>query len=381
MAIEGPLKELNIHDVFQLLDLGRKTGVLCITSELRQNSGMVYFERGAVVAAEIRSNPHPLGTLLLRAGKIGEADLARARDMQAQGDARRLGDILVDVGAMNRRELERLVRQQVQEVIFELMNWSEGYFSFEEAAAPRANAEANVRIQSESLLMEAARRIDEWSLIETRVPHLGVVPRLASDDGGSGLIDLTPFDWQVVAAIDGARDVRGVAEALGRPEFEIARTIFGLSSTGMVELADPTRPLVHHTAPDVTQLLARAEEQLALGDVESARLVATEAVAAFPDQAAAHGVLGRVLLAGRHLQGAEEAFLEALRLEPQFAAARRLLGTTFAATGRFEEAIATWQRWRQLADRPPEELATQDAVDRLQAAARLLGDAVRGWYD
>ena len=36
MAIEGPLKELNIHDVFQLLDLGRKTGVLCVTSELRQ---------------------------------------------------------------------------------------------------------------------------------------------------------------------------------------------------------------------------------------------------------------------------------------------------------------------------------------------------------
>ena len=94
MAIEGPLKELNIHDVFQLLDLGRKTGVLCVTSELRQNSGMVYFERGAVVAAEIRSNPHPLGTLLLRNGKISEADLARARDVQSMGDTRRLGDIL-----------------------------------------------------------------------------------------------------------------------------------------------------------------------------------------------------------------------------------------------------------------------------------------------
>ena len=70
MAIEGPLKELHIHDVFQLLDLGRKTGVLCVTSELRQNSGMVYFEKGAVVAAEIRSNPHPLGTLLLPTAEL-----------------------------------------------------------------------------------------------------------------------------------------------------------------------------------------------------------------------------------------------------------------------------------------------------------------------
>jgi tetratricopeptide (TPR) repeat protein len=381
MAIEGPLKELHIHDVFQLLDLGRKTVVLCVTSELRQNSGMVYFERGAVVAAEIRSNPHPLGTLLMRNGKISEADLARARDMQTLGDTRRLGDILVDVGAINRRELERLVRQQVQEVIFELMNWSEGYFSFEESAAPRLSAEATVRIQSESLLMEAARRIDEWSRIETRVPHLGVVPRLADADSQHGLLDLTPLEWEVVASVDGARDVRALAEAVGRPEFEVARTIFGLSSTGVIQLDDPARLLVALEAPDVTHLLARAEEHLALGDVESARLVASEAVTAFPDQAAAHGVLGRVLLAGRYLDTAEEAFLEALKREPDFAAARRLLGTALAASGRYEEAIATWQRWRQLPDRPPEELALQESVDRLQAAARLLSDAVRGWYD
>ena len=71
--------------------------------------------------------------------------------MQGAGDARRLGDILVDLGAMNRRDLERLVRQQVQEVIFELMNWAEGYFSFEETSGPRTNAEASVRIPTESL--------------------------------------------------------------------------------------------------------------------------------------------------------------------------------------------------------------------------------------
>lgn len=381
MAIEGPLKELHIHDVFQLLDLGRKTGVLCVTSELRQNSGMVYFERGAVVAAEIRSNPHPLGTLLLRAGKIAEADLARARALQGAGDGRRLGDILVDLGAMNRRDLERLVRQQVQEVIFELMNWSEGYFSFEETAGPRTSAEASVRIPTESLLMEAARRIDEWSRIEAKVPHLGVVPRFADADSQHGMLDLTPFEWEVIATVDGVRDLRGIAEALGRAEFEIARTIFGLTSTGVVVLDDPTQVAAGPETPDVMQLVARAEEQLVAGDVESARLIATEATARFPEQAGAHAVLGRALLAGEHYPEAEEAFFEALRLEPGFASARRLLGTAQAASGRFDEAIASWQRWRQLAERSPEEMLLQEGVDRLQAAARLLSDAVKGWYD
>jgi tetratricopeptide (TPR) repeat protein len=355
--------------------------VLCVTSELRQNSGMVYFERGAVVAAEIRSNPHPLGTLLLRAGKIAEADLARARALQGAGDGRRLGDILVDLGAMNRRELERLVRQQVQEVIFELMNWSEGYFSFEETSGPRTSAEASVRIPTESLLMEAARRIDEWSRIEAKVPHLGVVPRFADADSQHGMLDLTPFEWEVIAAVDGARDLRAIAEVLGRAEFEIARTIFGLTSTGVVVLDDPTLAVPGPEVADVTQLVARAEEQLASGDVESARLIATEATARFPDQAGAHAVLGRVLLGGGHHAEAEEAFFEALRLEPSFASARRLLGTAQAASGRFDEAIASWQRWRQLAERSPEEIKLQEGVDRLQAAARLLSDAVKGWYD
>src|SRR5213082_1272917 len=115
MPIEGPLRELGIHDVFQLLDLSRKTGVLRVTSELRHNAGTVYFEDGAIIFAEIRSNPHPLGALLLRTGKISEADLERGRDMQQrQGDTRRLGEILVALGAITPRELQRQVRFQIE---------------------------------------------------------------------------------------------------------------------------------------------------------------------------------------------------------------------------------------------------------------------------
>ena len=100
MAIEGPLKELGLHDVFQLLDLSRKTGVLRVTSPLRRNQGTIYFDRGAVVAAEIRSNPHPLGEILVRSGKVTEADLARAQEVQERGDPRRVGEILVELGCV-----------------------------------------------------------------------------------------------------------------------------------------------------------------------------------------------------------------------------------------------------------------------------------------
>jgi hypothetical protein len=238
MAIEGPLRELGIHDVFQLLDLSRKTGKLTVTSVLRDNQGTVYFDRGAVISAFIRSNPHRLGELLLRAGKITEGDLTRLREQQRrEGDVRQLGAILVDAGALSRKELERQVRIQVEEVVFEMMSWREGNFSFEEGAVADAPTEADIKISTESLLMEGARRIDEWSLIEGKVAHLGVIPVLATVEvDHAGALDLLPREWEVLAGIDGVRDLREIASVSAMSEFDVARVMYGLVTTGIVEL-------------------------------------------------------------------------------------------------------------------------------------------------
>src|SRR3954451_12042689 len=103
MALEGPLKEFHIQDVFQLLDLGRKTGVLRVTSELRQTSASVTFDRGGVVAASMGKNPQRFGARLGPPGKIRAKDLDRALSPQEKGGPRRLGDHLVGNGPINRR--------------------------------------------------------------------------------------------------------------------------------------------------------------------------------------------------------------------------------------------------------------------------------------
>jgi len=384
MPIEGPLKELDIHDVFQLLDLGRKTGVVRVTSDLRQNAGSVVFESGAVVAASIESNPHPLGGVLVKSGKVAEADLARARDLQAGGDPRRLGDILVAIGAVSRKELERQVRAQIEEVIFELMSWSEGYFSFGEGVGDRASAEASVRIPTEALLMEAARRIDEWSRIESRVPHVGVVPRLSPEaTGGSGPLDLVPFEWEVLAAIDGERDLRAIAASLGRSEFDVARTIYGLVTTGVIVLDDPQQSPVPRVvrSRDLAEMAMLAEDYLAVGDTVSARAAAEELLSTYPDQPHGAVLLGRAHLAARDYEAACDAFQQALRQDPLLAAARRLVGVAQAALGRFEEAVESWERWRRQPNRPPEETALMPAVDRLRQATLTLAEAIRGRHE
>jgi hypothetical protein len=215
VALEGPLKDLHIQDVFQLLDLGRKSGVLRVTSELRQTAATVCFERGGVVAASLGSDPQPIGARLVRAGKITADQLHRGRALQTGGDSRRLGDVLVSLGAISRRELERQLKAQIEEAVFDLLGWTEGYFRFEEGAPCQAAVEAPVRSPTEALLMEGARRLDEWSRIGSRVSHLGLVPRLPDQNGGATPLDLIPFEWEVLAAVDGQRPQRARAEVRG----------------------------------------------------------------------------------------------------------------------------------------------------------------------
>lgn len=376
MAIEGPLRELGIHDVFQLLDLSRKTGVLRVTSELRHNAGTIYFDDGAVIYAEIRSNPHPLGGLLLRSGKITEADLERARDMQTrQGDSRRLGEILVALGAITPRELQRQVRFQVEEVVFEVMGWREGYFSFTEGPLTDVFTEAAVGISTEALLMEGARRIDEWARIEKRVPHLGVVPAYTpATDGGD--LDLLPPEWEVLALIDGQRDLRAIAATLGRSDFDIAKTLFGLESAGLIVLLDPgTAPRGKGGAPDAAALVAEAEEALGRSDVEGARTAAEHAAAVQPHDPAVHLLLGRIQLAAGRPAEAVDELRRAQRLDPLAVAAYRLLGFALVQLGRLAEAVEQWDEWERLAGNDEHEVEQQAEVQAARSAAQILARA------
>jgi len=382
MAIEGPLKELSIHDVFQLLDLSRKTGTLHVTSDLRQNAGTVYFEDGVVVGAQIHSNPHPLGRILCRTGRVSEQDLMRARAQQAAGDGRRLGEILVAQGLILQRDLNRHVRLQIEEVVFELVSWSEGYFSFEEGKRGNWPTEAETRVPTGLLLMEAARRTDEWSRIEKKITHLGLVPKLAPIVDTATPLDLLPAEWEVLAVIDGERSVRDLAAALGRPEFEVARTLFGLATAGIVLLEDPARRAMEAVgSAELPILLGEVDQLLGAGDPDAARQVAEQAVSGHPEQPLAHLAYGRALLAAGHPAEAAEALWQTVQLDSQSAPGHRLFGLALSSVGRFREASQVWDQWRRLAGKPPEEEAQAPAVDRLRQAALTLDLALRGARD
>ena len=380
MAIEGPLRELGIHDVFQLLDLSRKTGALRVTSGLRDNEGTVYFDKGRVTHAVIRSNPHPLGTMLQKAGKISEADLKRARDMQSiRNYPQKLGEILVEIGAITARELEKQVRLQIEAVIFELMSWREGFFSFDDAQV-QVPAEANVRISTDALLMEGARRIDEWSRIADKVPGLNAIPILAPiSDEHSSHLDLLPNEWEVLTMIDGVRDLRSIAVALGRSEFDIAKIAYGLVTTSVIELRMPNRVSGGVVAAgDVRPHIAQAKAMLATGQIEQAIDAAYQAVAVDPDNMEAKVLYARGLVRAGRQGEALDVLKQAARLDPLYPDIHAELGYAAVRRGNLTEAVTSWKQYLSLKPNAAEAEMLNRAVEAASTLAAVVEASSNG---
>jgi hypothetical protein len=379
MAIEGPLRELGIHDVFQLLDLSRKTGVLRVTSELRDDEGTVLFESGRVVHASVRSNPMSLEDMLLRSGRVTQTDLERAQAMRSgNGRGRGLGEHLVQCGALSRKELERQMRLQIESVVFELMSWREGFFSFEELAPDELPVAPEIHVSTESLLMEGARRIDEWSRIADKIPTLTVVPTLAPvDEAHPTQIDLLPDEWEVLTMIDGKRDLRAIATALVRPEFDIAKVVYGLVTTGVVEVRAAAEQRTAGGRPsggEWDDRLERARRALAAGDAAEALSVAAAVRAAEPTRTDARLLVAEALTRLRRHGEALDELRRALRADPRNPDVHRELGFAAARMGDFATALASWEQFLRAGREAPSAERVREAAE----AAKRLVAAIEG---
>lgn len=257
MAIKGSLKEASLPDVLQLLAMGQKTGCLSVTD--RSNFGYIYFDRGRISYASIVNRRDRLGDMLVKAAVLTQTELDSAIDVQGtQHRHKRLGEILIEQQILSREELHRYIRIQIEEAVYYLFTWTQGTFSFEADIRPDEH-DVLVSINPESLLLEGARRVDEWSLIEKKVPSFDII--FGVDDGrlAASEAQLTPLQEQLLPLIDGRRDVTVLIDASGAGEFEVGKALYGLATAGFLHIIGKSRPV------DEVALEARVEEHRNLG--------------------------------------------------------------------------------------------------------------------
>lgn len=246
--LKGTLDDFTLSDVFRLLAYAKKTGRLDVARSA--GAGKVFFRHGYVYFAASGLNLEPLGQKLLRSGVLKERHLRKALDQQAT-TGERLGRILVASGAIRSEHLAAAVREQIEDAAFELLRWEIGEFEWDEAAT--FDAEITMSVTVESLIMEAARRVDELDVIARKIHSVDVeLGLVAEPPEGARELKILPDEWRVLVLVDGRTTVREIVRRSPFDNFMTLRTLYGLISTGLVEvLPDPEhRPVEARPAPD-----------------------------------------------------------------------------------------------------------------------------------
>src|SRR2546427_328460 len=309
MAIKGAVKEASRREVLQLLALGQKTGCLSIAD--RSNFGYIYFDKGRICYASIVNRRDRLGDILVKHQKIRSDQLDAAIHRQSKERDKKLGEILVGMGVISQEDLERYMRVQIEESVYYLFTWTQGTFNFESEVRPERQ-DFLVNINPESLLLEGARRVDEWSLIEKKIPSFDLIFTVDKDRLAISEAALTETQQRVLPLLDGARDMNQVIEDSGLGEFEIGKALYGLITAGFVHRAGRTASAVDRHITD-----ARVDEHRNLGIAFYKTGMLDEAAREFrrvaelrPSEANAHFFIGLVALKQARWREA----MEALRL-------------------------------------------------------------------
>src|SRR5205814_2141105 len=325
MAIKGSLKEASLPDVLQLLALGQKTGCLSIAD--RSNFGYIYFDKGRICYASIVNRRDRLGDILVKHSKITQAQLDAAVQRQTREPGKKLGEVLVGMAVLTQADLERYMRVQIEESVYYLFTWTQGTFNFEADVRPERQ-DFLVSITPESLLLEGARRVDEWSLIEKKIPGFDLIFVVDRDRLAISEAKLTDTQQRVLPLLDGSRDLHHVIEDSGLGEFEIGKALYGLITAGFVHRAGRTASAADQQITD-----ARVEEHRNLGVAFYKTGMLDEATREFrrvaelrPGEAQAHFYIGLVALKQARWREGMEAYPSHAPLSNNLAVLKELAG-------------------------------------------------------
>ena len=289
MAIRGSLNEASLPDVLQLLAMGNKTGTLTLV--VPGSGGMICFKGGRICYATV--------------------------------DNRAIG---------------------TEDSVFVMFKWNDGSFSFEPSLRPPPEATL-ISVDPQELLLEGARRVDEWSLIEKKIPSFDAVFTLDRQQLLKNRSAFTEEQAHLLPLIDGSRDVNELMRVSKMGEFDVGKALFGLLSGGFL-IPVGQRDGANSIAPDST-----INEHRNLGIAFYKAHMYSDAAREFrritelrSSDAAASFYLGLIALRESRWNDAATAFQRAAVSAPRMAAVLVNMAYAYERLGQLEKARLAFEQ-------------------------------------
>lgn len=262
--IRGPIEQGALPRVLRDLYVQRRTGLLHFTRGGDRAS--VCFIKGHIAWGQTSLEECRLGAVLARHDLVSQESIDQAYELVGRG--KRLGDVLLEAGSIDRETLDEALALQVRETLLAVFGWPEGAWSFEEHDADQFKGyDQGLRVSTGNLIMDAVWCIVDPDVIRYALGNLDRPLALTTDPLlRYQRIALTQMDGMLVTQADGVRSAREVLATVPQDALEAQRSLFGLLCTGLLEVVE-----VPAAASPAIELPLTREDVLQMHKVLAAR--------------------------------------------------------------------------------------------------------------
>jgi len=251
-VLQGSLGTFKLPEVLTFLSTTRKSGTLIVSHDGHEAN--LFFDDGDLVYAGSNQEQFRLGAVLLRK-KMITPDQRDRIDAMMRNDGGQFGTLAVQQGVLSDDQLRDYLKVQVSEIVYDSFVWPSGSFAFTDGHRLPSHA-VTIAVDLPNLIMEGARRIDEWEQCLRLLPDKNVVFRVIPTPRDEK-ITLTADEWRILFLINGQRTLDELCHDAEEDAFHVYRVVYGLHANNLIEVV-PRAIVVEDepSAPPTTQMPA-----------------------------------------------------------------------------------------------------------------------------
>jgi len=241
-SLTGSLKDFGLAELLQILGQQQKTGILTIQGE-KQEAVQILFDKGFIVGTLFPGEKGPetsLAKRLINGGLLSPDNWKKAYE-QHQEELISIEQVLLKNELIRREDLSAVLRLLIFETIYNLFKWPRGKFHFT-AQEVYFDPTLIEPFNTEYLLLDILRMIDEWPLLVKRLPSFDIIFQKVNPLATLDVLVGTPwekrrsFQMEVIyELVNGVRTINEIIDQSFIGEFDTCKNLVDLMDAGLIE--------------------------------------------------------------------------------------------------------------------------------------------------
>jgi hypothetical protein len=235
LTLRGSIEDTSVPELLKSVLSSGETGILTFRKDdIVKN---VHLHMGRIVYARSSNPDERLGENLLLRGKITVRQYLEASRLIAPG--RRLGTILIELGALEPEDLIGSIEQHVKEILLDVFTWASGEYELT-MTEPGEDDVIALNLPTESLIMEGMRRMRSWRAIYRGVGgDLDSIPVPTGNQEALLKVELSEEEQELIAHVNGRASVEQICQVSYLSNLETCRLLWMMMVLGVVRRGQP----------------------------------------------------------------------------------------------------------------------------------------------